>query len=68
MKQLWRVVYGETQPTWERHFKTRREAKAFAQKHETFGDIVYSIARIVPSEPPQSLMAAIAKEEGWSYP
>jgi hypothetical protein len=58
----YRVVYGETMPAWEQTFPTRREAKAFAKKHEGFGDIVFSIAKVVPGEPPQSLTAAIDAE------
>lgn len=55
----WRVVYGETRPMWERSFMTRREAREFAAKHRAFGDVIYSIARIVPGEPPQSITAAL---------
>jgi hypothetical protein len=55
----YRVVYGESRPAWEKTFATRREAKAFAKEHESFGDIIFSIKKVVPGEPPQSLMAAI---------
>lgn len=55
----YRVVYGETLMAWERIFPTMREAKAFAKKHESFGDIVFSIRKVMPGEPPQSLTAAI---------
>lgn len=55
----YRVVYGETRPAWERIFPTRREAVAFAKKHESFGDVIFSIAKVVPGEAPQSLMAAL---------
>lgn len=55
----YRVVYGETRPAWEKIFSTMREAKAFAKKHESFGDVIFSIAKVVPGEPPRSLMAAI---------
>lgn len=55
----YRVVYGETRPAWEQTFPTMREAKAFAKKHESFGDKIFSVAKVVPGEPPQSLAAAI---------
>lgn len=55
----YRVVYGESRPAWERIFPTRREAKAFAKEHESFGDVIFSIRKVVPGEPPQSMMAAI---------
>ena len=57
----WRVVYGETMPAWEQTFPTRREADAFANKHLGFGDIIFSVKKVVPGEPPQSMTAAIAK-------
>jgi hypothetical protein len=57
----YRVVYGESRPAWEKIFPTMKEAKAFAREHETFGDIIFSIKRVVPGEPPQSMMAAIAE-------
>ena len=53
------VVYGETMPAWEKIFPTMREAKAFAKEHERFGDIIFSIAKVVPGEQPKSLTAAI---------
>ena len=56
----YRVVYGETMPAWERTFPTKREAMAFAKKHESFGDIIFSIAKTVPGEKPKSITAAIA--------
>jgi len=56
----YRVVYGETRPAWERIFPTMREAKAFAKEHKSFGDVIFSIKKVVPGEPPQSLMAATA--------
>lgn len=56
----WRVVYGETRPAWEQVFPTKREADAFAIKHLSFGDIVFSVARVIPGEPPKSMAAAIA--------
>lgn len=57
----YRVVYGERRPAWEATFATLREAKAFAKKHESFGDIIFSIRKIVPGEGPQSIFAAIAE-------
>lgn len=55
----WRVVYGESRPAWEKIFPTKREAEAFATEHRGFGDIVFSISRVVPGEPPKSMMAAL---------
>jgi hypothetical protein len=55
----YRVVYGETIPAWEKIFPTLSEAKAFAAEHEGFGDIIFSISRVVPGEQPRSLAAAI---------
>jgi hypothetical protein len=60
----WRVVYGETRPAWEQIFATKRLADAFAKKHRSFGDVIFSIDRVVPGEPPRSIAAAIAKAEG----
>lgn len=54
-----RVVYGETIPAWEKVFPTMREAKAFAKKHESFGDVIFNIAPVVLGEKPRSLMATI---------
>lgn len=62
--QGWRVVYGETRPAWEQIFPTKREAEAFAKKHRSFGDVIFSIAKTVPGEPPQSLAAVIAQATG----
>lgn len=59
----YRVVYGETMPAWERTFPTFRAAKAFAKKHESFGDVIFSVAKVVPGEKPQSMMAALAVEQ-----
>ena len=59
MKVSYRVVYGETMPAWEKIFLTKREAKKFAKEHESFGDIIFSIAKVVPGEPPKSITAAI---------
>jgi hypothetical protein len=55
----YRVVYGETMPSWERTFPTMREATAFAKKHRNFGDRIFSIAKVVPGEPPRSITAAL---------
>ena len=62
----YRVVYGESRPAWEKIFPTMREAKAFAKEHESFGDIIFSIKKVVPGEGPQSITAAIAQAEGAS--
>ncbi len=56
----WRVVYGESRPAWEQIFPTKREDDAFANKHRGFGDIIFSVAKVIPGEPPQSMTAAIA--------
>jgi hypothetical protein len=58
----YRVVYGESRPAWEQIFPTMRAAKAFAKRHEGMGDIVFSVAKVVPGEPPQSMTAAIDAE------
>jgi hypothetical protein len=55
----WRVVYGETMPAWEKIFATKSEASAFAKEHEGFGDIIFSISKVVPGEPPKSLQASL---------
>lgn len=55
----YRVVYGETMPAWEKIFPTKREATAFAKEHESFGDVIFSIAKVVPGEKPQSMTGAI---------
>lgn len=60
----YRVVYGETMPAWEQTFRTRREAQVFAKKHESFGDIIFSITKVVPGESPRSLTAALAEKFG----
>jgi hypothetical protein len=57
----YRVVYGETMPSWEKTFATDSEAKAFAKKCRSVGDMVFSIAKVRPGEPPLSLTAAISK-------
>jgi len=56
----YRVVYGETMPAWEKTFSSMADAKAFAKEHESFGDVIFSITRVVPGEQPRSLMAALA--------
>lgn len=58
-KSGYRVVYGQTIPIWEQIFPTMRAAKAFAKEHESFGDIIFSIKKVVPGEAPQSLAVAI---------
>jgi|HubBroStandDraft_1064217.scaffolds.fasta_scaffold125234_3 hypothetical protein len=55
----YRVVYGEMMPAWEKIFPTMREAKAFAKEHRSFGDIIFSIRKVVPGEKPQSMTARI---------
>ena len=55
----YRVVYGESWPAWEQIFQTKRAAEAFANKQSSYGDIIFSIKKVVAGEPPQSLMAAI---------
>jgi hypothetical protein len=56
----YRVVYGETMPAWEQTFPTKRKAQGFAMRCERRGDVVFSVAKVVPGEPPQSLTAAVA--------
>lgn len=60
----YRVVYGETMPAWEQVFPTLREAKAFAKKHESFGDVIFSITKVLPGQQPQSVMALLAANSG----
>lgn len=55
----YRVVYGESRPAWERIFKTMKEARAFAKEHKSFGDIIFSIKKVIPGEAPQSWTGAI---------
>lgn len=55
----YRVVYGETMPAWEKTFPTIRAAKAFAKEHESFGDVIFSITKVVAGEAPKSLMTAL---------
>ncbi len=55
----YRVVYGETMPAWERIFPTLNAARAFAKEHKSFGDIIFSISKVLPGQRPQSLTAAI---------
>jgi hypothetical protein len=58
----YRVVYGETRPAWEQIFPTMREAKAFAKEHKSFGDVIFSVKKVVSGEKPQSWAAAIDAE------
>lgn len=58
-KHGYRVVYGESRPAWEKIFPTKREADAFAKEHKGFGDVIFSVKKVVPGEPPQSMAAAI---------
>lgn len=58
----YRVVFGETIPAWERIFPTKAEADAFAIEHLSFGDIIFSVKKVVAGEPPRSLMTAIEAE------
>lgn len=58
-KTGYRVVYGESMPAWEKIFPTMRAANAFAKRHEGMGDIVFSVAKVILGEPPQSIAAAI---------
>ena len=53
----YRVVYGETRPAWEKIFPTMKEARAFAKEHKSFGDVIFSIRKVVPGEKPQSMTA-----------
>lgn len=55
----YRVVYGETMPAWEMIFPTKREAEVFAKEHKAVGDLIFSVAKVIPGEPPRSLTAAI---------
>lgn len=56
----YRVVYGETMPVWEKVFLTKREAVDFAQEHESFGDIIFSITKCRAGDPPKSMAGLIA--------
>jgi len=55
----YRFVYGETMPAWEKIVPTRRAADRFKRSREHVGDVVFSIARVIEGEPPQSILAAI---------
>lgn len=60
----YRVVYGETMPAWEQVFPTLGEAVAFAERHRSFGDVIFSITKVDPRDPgPHSLTAALALAE-----
>lgn len=62
----YRVVYGESRPAWEQIFPTLRAATAFAKEHETFGDLIFSVKKVIPGEGPQSIMAAIEADRARS--
>jgi hypothetical protein len=55
----YRVVYGETIPAWEKIFSTKHQAKAFAKKQKACGDVIFSVAKVVPGEKPKSLTAIL---------
>lgn len=57
----YRVVYGETMPAWEQEFPTLREAKTFAKEHEGFGDIVFSITKIIPGDETETVRGFLTK-------
>lgn len=57
----YRVIYGETLPIWEQTFPTLREAMAFARKHESLGDIIFSIIKVSPGQGPLSIMGILMK-------
>ena len=59
----YRVVYGETMPAWERIFPTLPDAKVFTRKQRRLGDIIFSVRKVRANDKPQSLIAAIEKEE-----
>jgi hypothetical protein len=63
----WRVVYGETRPAWEKIFEGRRKAERFAAGQRRVGDRIFSIKKVVPGEPPQSMMQAILEEQLKNY-
>lgn len=41
----YRVTYGETAPVWSRILPSLAAANEFADKHRSFGDIVFSIEK-----------------------
>ncbi len=55
----YRVVYGETMPAWEKIVPATRAADRFKRQREHVGDVVFSIAKVIEGEPPQSILAAI---------
>lgn len=59
----YRVVYGETLPAWEQTFRALEPAMVFALGQARCGDVIFSIAKVVPGEPPRSIMAAIEADE-----
>ncbi|MGD0395134.1 MAG: hypothetical protein ABSC41_21130 [Acidimicrobiales bacterium] len=46
-------------PAWEKIVPTTRAADRFKRQREHVGDVVFSIARVIEGEPPQSILAAI---------
>jgi hypothetical protein len=59
----YRVVYGETIPAWEKIFPTRQLARDFAKEHKDMGCKVFSVKKVVEGEQPQSLTAAVDKND-----
>lgn len=59
----YRVVYGETMPAWEKVFPNRREARAFAKEQKRVGDKIFSVKKVVPGEPAQSITAAVDAQQ-----
>jgi hypothetical protein len=51
----YRVVYGETLPMWAQSFAAKRAAESFALRQLSRGDIIFTVAKIVPGETRQSL-------------
>lgn len=39
--ETYRVVYGETMPSWERTFSSKYEAAKFSKLCEKIGDVVF---------------------------
>ena len=42
----YRVTYGETLPVWSRVLPTLAAANAFADKHRSFGDVIFNVERV----------------------
>lgn len=58
------VVYGETMPAWEQRFSTKRATEAFIKKHESFGDVIFSVEKInVNDKRPRGIIAKIQEKE-----